>query len=691
MNEFTNDPSSWPALAPIRDERLGRAVQRVFEHGKALVERHAATDRMLIVLVSRRMTCLYHMLKSAGLVDFRDAEVVSDRAINSSSIDLRNRSVLLLDDAFILGSTFADLYDDLTQPDRGAKVIALVACVDEERYSRALLAHVGIEISADGPEFCTTKELERFGLDLARCLYRAGIPYFTDFPVVRKLSIRDDALDVILRGDRWYVADVTPVPEFAGPGRRAYSLIPRDFVAKSIRSRLAGSVGTIAELLKVRLYVSRSGGEQTMQIVPIGVPGAVMLDRLNRELESIAEALTHAKGRFNWRSWDPAAKHRLLQMYLSTAVLAEVWREVGPLVGQSLNQDVLERGHVELYFGEQDRDAVLGAFDAAVAAYIDAADDPAWPGMDPPIVPKSGLGDHPEVRRGLSTSSVFVETAAELRDSMEVLRATVPPGPPARSEICVVDRFWVHEVLEVFGLVDERLERPQELSLRVYDYDRYDRYRKADGDETLGPRIIKQGITVNELSRLLAPNFYASDEWERVVFSLAIDVGNDLGVVVPSTKAIDKNGPVFRQYRSGETAFLVSRAYAELERGEPEVLAQTLDWYTAEVLKVDFADDIESFIRDVRRIDAASLQGGELLQIWDGVVTKVTETHVELDVASRLNDDADSARLELGLFGPADRRALARDSRVEWIVVDRVDERGRPHRHASVRVLPSAS
>jgi hypothetical protein len=254
----------------------------------------------------------------------------------------------------------------------------------------------------------------------------------------------------------------------------------------------------------------------------------------------------------------------------------------------------------------------------------------------------------------------------------------------------VVDRLWAHAALEVFGLVDRALERPQELQLRKYNYEQYRRYREADGDDVVGPRVIKQGIAVGDMSRLLFPELRPENEWLRALCSLAIDIGNDLGVVVPSTRSLGQGSPVFRQYRSGETAYLVNQPHAALYRTDRKEARKSLDWYTNAVITQDCRGDVEAFLRDVDRVSDASLAGGTLIQIWDGTVTDVTTTHFELDVYSRLADDAGSARLELDVLGAADKRVIAPGARVEWIIVQRDDELGRGHRDATVRVLQSA-
>src|SRR4051812_31771148 len=128
MNDHVSE-SNWRAsLEPITLARLRRALSTIFDRAQARVSEHVGDKRMLIVLVSRRMTCLYDMLKAADFNGFDSAEVVSDRALESGSVDLAGRSILLLDDAFILGSTLADLYDYLVERDDPPHVTAMVAC-----------------------------------------------------------------------------------------------------------------------------------------------------------------------------------------------------------------------------------------------------------------------------------------------------------------------------------------------------------------------------------------------------------------------------------------------------------------------------------------------------------------------------------------------------------------------------------
>src|SRR5205823_5532103 len=114
----------------------------------------------------------------------------------------------------------------------------------------------------------------------------------------------------------------------------------------------------------------------------------------------------------------------------------------------------------------------------------------------------------------------------------------------------------VHHVLTVFGYVDHHLERPQQEEIRKRGYHAYVDYRRGQADEGIGERVLRQGISMYELVVYILPEVDASDPWESSVLSLAIDVGNDLGVVVPQTVTAEDRGTVLRHYRAGETAYM---------------------------------------------------------------------------------------------------------------------------------------
>lgn len=182
-------PTSPRCLDAIADVELRVALMRLFERTNDLIRAHEGEQRVLVVLVSRRMTCLYDMLLGDDFPGLVGGEVVSDRALDADSVEIAGRRIVLLDDAFILGSTLADLYDKLVDPDDPARVTTMVACVDRQRFSRALLAHVGVSLDGpDAPCLRDTKQLEAFAFELASCLYQAGVPYFSDFPVVKELE-----------------------------------------------------------------------------------------------------------------------------------------------------------------------------------------------------------------------------------------------------------------------------------------------------------------------------------------------------------------------------------------------------------------------------------------------------------------------------------------------------------------------
>lgn len=707
-------------LAPIGDQSARDALVRLFERAVDDVRQLVADGHeVVVVLVSRRLSCLYEMLVNAGfdgLEVIPGCTVVSDRALEGSVRPTTSHQIVLIDDAIVLGTTLVDLYDDLVKDlvdelgDPASEQIirdqihVQVAMIDAERHSEALLDHLRLSPDvAEGICSLSTKQLQQVALEIARCLYRAGRPYFTDFPLVEELELSSVAWKALQHSDRWHVFDVTPPTAFAGTERRSITFISTPAVEQAVRAKGRAEAMELIEGIKVRVYASSpdAAGQVHIRIVPMGLPGAMMVPRLVSTLEAIEDELRSGP---DWSRWKAPAQHRLLQMYASSCVLAEFWTDLQAVGYEGkLSSRHLDHVHVGCYFGHDDVPKVLDAFDRTVERFAAGRLDPDHV-LEPevPLVARSGLASLRDVKRWTVGSARMVEATSDLRaderfrDQVALLAAAVPPSP-GDDGVTPVDAFWVHRVLAIFGEVDEHLEADQEDEIREMGYEEYQDFRTRGRAGEAGERVVKMGITLRELCEGFAPLAVGDPGWAFAALSLAIDVGNDMGVIVPTTVCRGEGGPVFRQYRSGEMAYATKRPHAELRGVPAEDLDHQMDVYTTMALDdVALVAEQEGIV--VRRgfVAANDLAAGtahradQIAQSWIGNVTEVEDETFMAYVSSRLDP---------GLSGPvsfdrkdlraAENTGLALGDTVIWTVFSEPNAVGRPISWAEVRRLAS--
>ena len=685
----------------VGDAELRSALIHLFiradNYAKALL---AARGRITVVLVSRRLSCVYEMIVADGFSGFAGVTVVSDRALWGSVRLEKDQPVLLVDDAMILGTTLVDLFDDIvTHVGDKSLVKVMVACVDQERHNPLLALHLGLSMNGpEAPLLRSTKELEASARDIASCLFRSGRPYFTDFPLVRSFDLPAAAWTALAATRRWMVVDVSPPIGFAGEDRRAFTFVPGQEVDDLIRARACREAMELTEGIKVRVYIGPGVGDGhvSLRVVPIGLPGAMMPGRLVAILTAIEQEIKPGPYELSWRSWKPEAQHRFLQMYVSTCVLVEFWNDLQATgLTVQLESTRLEDVHVRCYFGNEDAPRVLNYFDWAVASYLRSDPDREPAARAAALIPRSGLARLEAVSRWALTSGRMVDGTSALIDRLNILRGAVPPKRPEPGEIAEIDLFWVHRVLSIFGAVDRVLEREQERGLHDYDYEQYKKYREAGGDERLGPRVIKLGISLAELSTRMVPDTIAADTWTQAVVSLAIDVGNDLGVVVPSTVIDDaRRGPVWRQYRSGEMAYATSVPHEQLYGCSAQQLLERMDPFTRDVLadltksEQPDIDVVADFGRETNQVVAQSRAYLPVLQAWVGRVIDVEGFHFGASVTSRLVDGLMTrAHLPRSALTREEDAALAVGSGILWTVLDARDLLGRPTPMSEIRLV----
>lgn len=610
--------------------------------------------RTLVVLVSRRLACLYVMLINEGVLAALDPdnfEVVTDRVLEAtSSVDeWRNRSVIVVDDVLNVGTTLTDRFDQIVDlvGDR-SRVQPMVGFINEDRANKALLEHIGVDVSRT--VVVNEPTAQKLAIEFAGQLLNTNTPYFTDFPVSVPVSIDTASLEKLLAHPDWYAADVT-ARMIANPEVTAYSLVPRSARrAHALRRAVAGAA-QYAGLAKIRLFTHATPSGISARIVPIVIPRPLSHRQLDEALESISNAV---RAHFDepdllwqWMKWTDAAKHRSLQMYLSLCLLADCWTDLG-IADVEFSERCLDAEAMRLYFGE--------AHQASVSKTVQfvCGSSAVSPSIDPALThtPSGEIWEHAALRRNVLRLQDFVSQL----DGLDVR----PPAEPEPGRVATLSWEYQHFILSVFGAIDRDVERPQTDQLRSMSYTDYRSYRDGDAIDVkkhLGPRVLAQGVPMEEIERLLLPDLAKSD-WNDAVVSLAIDIGNDLGVSVPSTRTEPSTQITYRQLRVGEGSFLADASLFD-------VLAdgRDIDEFTASFDEASGV--IDRVARDPRV--RSLLPARYNLQTWEGVVRTVDPQNrsVEVEVESLVDDEYGAFILAFDVF--ADGLPTPGDS-IRWSV-----------------------
>lgn len=682
----------------LENEDAADALLRVFERARQVED--PAGGRVLVMLVSRRLACLYEMLIASSQIERFDPErfeVVTDRLLDASPQDWSGRRAVLVDDVVNLGSRLVDCYDRLVDcVGSDESVTAMVAMRNVDRSNPHFVEHLGLARQADGgPLELDDETLQHVALGLVTCLYRSLMPYFTDFPISTPLRVSAAALDKLLRTERWLVADVTaPI----GDGKqRAYSFTANEDIEDRIRRFAVSPAIELAELLKVRLFASApdENGSRMMRFVPIGVPGPALPRFLGRVLEELADVLLAGTDTERpWENWTPRAQHRLLQMYISACVAEEFWTDLKAcgIVEGDIDADRIEMTHLSSYFGVELFESVRTAFRSATKRYRQGEDAGVPAAKTPPMAVHSQIWKFGDLRH-----RAFLETEL-IREAKGDGPAAAPPRPGAADWARLDDhRLWLHRMLSFFGHVDEALEREQAGRLKRLTHDQYLEYKSGKDFVDIGPRYLNLGVHPRELSGMSVNVAVESDAWSDALVWLALDVGNDLGIAVPTTVEAGPYEPVCRLFRSGEGAFLANKPHSLLRSCSAEHLDERLDQLTVSALGFELTDEpsvAHAEAQQLQRSVESVISGERLLQKWIGEVREVDRdlgTFTADFVTVFVGQDVERFTFPMEeTLTDADREIISEGSLVEWLVYGA--ERGDSERARHFRVTsPEAS
>ncbi len=243
--------------------------------------------------------------------------------------------------------------------------------------------------------------------------------------------------------------------------------------------------------------------------------------------------------------------------------------------------------------------------------------------------------------------------------------------------------MWAQLLLHLFWVVANTSERHQEDQIRLLAWSEIVDYAEGRDSARIGRRVLDLGFTTNELAYILAVNDDGLDERTlRMITSLALDVGNDLGVAVPSTVTEGPDQLVYRIYRTGENAVLSSASHSRLGWHEPDdVTTDRLDDVTRDGIVASTHssghDAIQAAVRKwhatvSHKVEESPVRGF-VEQKWVGELTRVDRRRgtFRAQVTSDVHvGERDAAALPFKIVPASQHDSLNEGSIINWYVYD---------------------
>jgi hypothetical protein len=661
------------ALGAVEDEALRRGIVEIFEIAR---QRAQAGEVDVVVLAARRLACVYQLLVAQGMPELTDScAIVSDRFLDVPW-EWEWRNALILDDSVVLGTTLLRLYDDIVERvGEHGTVSSLAVCLDEEQCAEFLLDAVNFE----SRQRRSTMAVEAFSQQLVDALFSGGIPLFSDYPTTRPIPLSTKQWEDHLHNDGWHIADVT-APLFANRPQQTYSHIPTDATLDDVLSRLAEPAARLVEGLKVRSYFTYAeDGGVSVRFVPIAMLGPSTPEQLDSALNSIgaiAEVADVVKNSpLQWSKWGHIAKHRLVQLYVATCILDEVLA----LARQSSDHAEiweLDRVQTQLYFGPRS-DLIDDLVGAVIANFRSTTDY------------TKGRPAHVFVYWPQPSWLLEDESLLEvLWANRELLAVTGQPAEPASGEVSRVGLIFGHAVSSIFGFINDEFEVPQRKEIRQLSGVAEYRKTYSHGNQR---RVLSQGLTLRDLTVALLPDSQAGSSWERALISLAIDIGNDLGIIVPKTRYDDVRHVVYRSYRLGETAPLASTPLpTAVETGQWDRYSQAAAEgfpIRSEVTPITERTALAHGpnLMDKLRADTLEAVPGRIVIQRDGEVLAIDDESFMAQFSDPRNGGMQIARIPRSQLSESDDHAMGEGALVWWTIFQRISE-VTPDRTSRIRV-----
>ena len=218
-------------------------------------------DCEVFVFMSRKFCCLYDLLLSLGVPPIQKS-IVSDKVLDLETNFFEGKTVRVIDDIIICGTTIWKAKDKLLNYFKAKEVKTSVFCVNEKYWVKECIEpdYKAVVLSDERAlTFCAS---------VVNALAVAPRPYAVEFPYFNGLEVKNKYWHRILSSKDWSVYDITSKLQESNDVSNL-TFFPTDTVLNEFETDLGENVAKLIDISKVRVHTQKLDWGVKMSLLSI--------------------------------------------------------------------------------------------------------------------------------------------------------------------------------------------------------------------------------------------------------------------------------------------------------------------------------------------------------------------------------------------------------------------------------------
>jgi len=246
-------------------------LPHIFEFAEIIT----STKADVLMLMARKAACFVDCLEELGLVQ-HNSFVTTDRLLDMDTSWLKNKSIVVVDEALISGTTLFQTTNKLSES-QVKSVDYRILCVNNESYSSDL-----IELNTPCLKL-SDQQTTSLCSEIVEAISLLPLPYGVDFPQFRNLRVLARDLDEITNLLNWETHDVTSSLQ-REHGILSLTLVPTKPVLEKLNQQLGWKTEQGSHIFKIRLYgqlINSTRKIYLFRVMPVAVFDPFSIKRIN--------------------------------------------------------------------------------------------------------------------------------------------------------------------------------------------------------------------------------------------------------------------------------------------------------------------------------------------------------------------------------------------------------------------------